>query len=97
MEAIQVFDKNSIEHKKLELAAAMMTFLSPDGKRYRVAETWFDYGAGMTWTTILGESGLDAYPEYQALYPTQQKKVLESDSVTGILNAVNDIRKENRI
>lgn len=88
MKAIQIFTEDSIEHKKLELAASMMTFLSPNKKRYSVGECWFDYGAKMAWTTIFGASGMEPFSTYQALYPKRQQKILEADGVEGILSEV---------
>lgn len=53
-EYIKVFSRNSNEHKRLELAAQLMTMFSRHGYQYYVEdEVYFDYGQDWKWTTIL--------------------------------------------
>lgn len=95
MEAIKVFGENTMEHKKLEAAAALMTMLSPNSKRYIVGECWFDYGERVAWTTIFEESELDAFSTYQALTPRQQARVLETRTAQELLREVERFLADN--
>jgi len=88
MEVVKVFGENTLAHKKLEAAASLMTLLSPNQKRYSVDECWFDYGSKTAWTTILGESELEAFPTYQALYPRRQEAILKAETAEDLLNEV---------
>ena len=80
---IKVFGKDSEEYKALNVAAAVLTAKSPNGYRYYVGETYFDYGQDWKWTTVLCEG--DSWGGYQALNPREQEDILLGD--------VNDIPK----
>lgn len=78
-EPIRVFPVDSPEYKRLEAAAALMAKWSGRGVRYKVGKTWFDYGAGLEWTTIIASREND--DSWQALYPAQQERILTADSL----------------
>ncbi len=79
MEYIKTFAKGTPEHTRLEIAAAIMTIKSPNHKRYYVSETYFDFGQGWKWTTILREG--DRWGDVQALYPVEQESILTAENV----------------
>lgn len=64
----------------MELAAAMMQFMSPEQKKYEVAETLFDADQNWAWTTILGDTD-NMWGGYQALTPRDQLEILSIDSI----------------
>lgn len=75
---IKVFEPGSPEYVRLEAAADIMSAMSPNGWRYYVDVTWFDFGQGWKWTTILCDG---AHDSYQALYPADQERILEADDL----------------
>lgn len=81
--AIKRFEPGSDEQKMLAVAAAVLTAKSPNGYRYYVGTTYFDYGQDWKWTTVLCEG--DKWGGYQALNPREQEDILLAD--------INDIPK----
>ena len=77
---IKVFKPDSFEHKRLEIAAAIMNIKSPNHYKYRVAETYFDYGQDWKWTTILCDN-YGHWGEFQALSPRQQEEIILAENV----------------
>lgn len=86
-EVIRVFENGSDEYFKLLMTAAILESRSPNGYKYKVEETYFDFGQGWKWTTVICECG-DSWGGYQALNPAAQERVLNSD---GSLEALNEI------
>lgn len=76
--AIRKFEPNSAERMNLELAAAMLTDMSPNRYRYYVGETYFDFGQNWMWTTVLCNNG-GAFGSYQALSPAEQERIIFGD------------------
>ena len=74
---ISKFGPGTDERKKLSVAAAVLTAKSPNGYRYYVGETYFDYGQDWMWTTVLCEG--DHWGGYQALNPREQEEILLAD------------------
>ena len=77
---IKVFEKGTEARERLEKLAAVLTLKSPRHYVYYVGETYFDYGQGWKWTTVLcktGEGGITGI--YQALSPANQKELLLCD------------------
>lgn len=54
---ISVFDKDSEEYEKLQIAALMLTNRSAKHYKYYVGKTDFDSGQNWEWTTILSNGG----------------------------------------
>lgn len=99
-EPISVFKKNSREYNALTLAAAMLQFKSPNGYAYRVETIYFDYGAGVLWTTVVGDSRPDLPPDddrrsvidsWQALSPREQEMILDAESISEMEAAVDGV------
>lgn len=74
---ISVFSIGSEEYKKLEKLAMCLTLKSPNGHRYYVGVTYYDYGQLWRWTTVICEGG--SFGSYQALNPAEQAEILVSD------------------
>ena len=86
MDHIKIFAPGSAEHLALTRAAALMTGLSPNGWRYFVGDTYFDFGQGWLWTTILCEHSSDAVLGcFQAINPAIQKSILQAESAEELL------------
>ena len=71
---IRQFPKDSDEHLRLEMACLALNHKSTKGTTYKVEDTYFDFGQGWMWTTIIayradGEG-------YQALCPLFQEWIL---------------------
>ena len=81
---IRIFQKDSAEYRLLEKAAEMMTEKSGKGYRYYVGETYFDFGQGWKWTTVICDDA--KWGAFQALYPSEQEMVLDGD-VDGAVRA----------
>lgn len=76
-EYIKVFGADAPERDKLNRVAHILTGLSPRGYHYSVGETYFDYGQGWRWTTVLCDGG--NYGGYQALNPAEQEQIILAD------------------
>ena len=74
---IKCFAHDSPERDKLNRIAQILTGLSPLGYHYSVGETYFDYGQGWKWTTVLSDGG--NFGGYQALNPAEQEKIILAD------------------
>lgn len=85
-ECIKVFGKDTAEYKLLEAAAAMLTEQSPNKYRYYVGETYFDFGQGWKWTTIICDNNSE-WGGYQALNPREQEEVLNGN-IAGAVESV---------
>lgn len=85
---IKIFAPDTAEYARLTEAARRMTERSPLGCRYCVADTYFDFGRGWAWTTIICENH-SKYGHYQALYPAQHQEILTGDLDTAIDNYFN--------
>ena len=94
--AICVFSENSMEYNRLLAAAALIQ--AETGKICKVGNTFFDAGQGWSWTTILMESDMKAFPFVQILYPKQQEDIVYG-SINEWLDAVKSVieKTENRV
>lgn len=91
MNHIKVFDKGSAEYVLLEKLALILTFKSPLRYKYRVGETYFDYGQNWVWTTVLCDMGGHGVTgSYQALCPREQEEILLSDGSLESVSAIAD-------
>ena len=89
---IKRFSADTEEHKNLEQLAAALSEKSPNGWKYRVEDTYFDYGQDWWWTTVIchkSDKGgtLDAY---QALWPAEQEKLLLCDGSAESIDKIAD-------
>lgn len=82
-EYIKTFTADSPEYARLAEAAQRMTERSPLGYRYYVSDTYFDFGQGWVWTTIICDNHGE-FGGYQALSPRQQEEVITGDLDTAI-------------
>lgn len=87
---IKEFPKGTEERKRLELAASIMTFLSPKRKQYEVRECYFDYDQKWVWTTILGDTD-DEWGGYQVINPAQQSAIIGAETVEDMQEIVREI------
>lgn len=73
---IKHYNRDTMEYKALETAAAMLTAVA---KRttYRVEDTYFDFGAGLKWTTVIAYR--DDGSTWQALMPREHDMILAGD------------------
>lgn len=79
MSCIKIYEKKTPEYDKLRRAAAILTGLSPNGYKYEVGETYFDFGQDWKWTTILCHcTGRGFTDTYQALSLAAQERVILS-------------------
>ena len=64
---------------RLCLACYHLMLRSPNGTRYKVEDTWFDYGQRWPWTTIIAyhKNG----QSWQAINPAQHELILFSDDI----------------
>lgn len=87
---IATFERHSREYKALEAAAALLTALSPHGTAYMVEETYFDFGQGWKWTTVIAHrSNGDSW---QALNPREQDMITDECTLESITKAVEMVR-----
>ncbi len=89
---ITTYKKDSKEYKALKVAAAILTAESPTGASYEVEDTYFDYGAGMIWTTIVARRANG--DSWQALDPNQQDMIIRSESAREIVSATENVQND---
>ena len=88
MNEIQIFPRDAKEYRLLTAAAELMTAFSPTGVLYYVGQTYFDFGQGWKWTTIIAERKNG--DSWQALYPALQNKIVNAKSAAEISEAVTE-------
>ena len=84
--AIQVYPRDSKGYENLKTAARLLTEYSPNGHTFTVRETYFDFGRGWMWTTIIAEKPNG--DTYQALYPRDHKKIIDAEYPSDIKDIV---------
>lgn len=89
MEMIKVYDRNSDEYTRLEMACIVLNRFARKGTRYHVEDTYFDYGQGWKWTTIIATK-LDGR-QYQALNPHNYTRIITApDTLTTVGEIIAD-------
>ena len=83
---IALFEQGSPEYNRLVAAANRMNTLSPRGLHYYVGDTYFDYGQGWMWTTILRVD--DMFGSVQVLCPAEQRNIVNAAKISDIEAAV---------
>ena len=90
MDSIKVVGANTKAYKRLQGAATLINAeIEPGYGEAVVEETWFDYGGGLKWTTIIMRTHEGACGDYQMLNPVQQGKIIYGD-LDDVFDAVND-------
>ena len=74
---ISLFTKGSSEYSRLNNFAINLSDKFND-IFFTIEDVWFDYGAGILWTTLIGYNPNEKAPlnSWQALYPEDQKIIL---------------------
>lgn len=83
---IKVYKADSKEYKALNYIASYLTMTAALGEEnyvYKVEDIYYDFGAGLMWSTIVAHGKY----EYQILYPRQHKQICEAESI-GELNLI---------
>lgn len=86
---ITKYAKGSKEYKALEAAAALLT-ATANRTVYKVDETYFDYGQGWKWTTVIAYR--DDGGTWQALNPREHGLITDVGTVEAISEAVCLVR-----
>lgn len=90
---ITVYRHDSKEYDALVAVARILNTLCTNGFRFYVNDVYYDYGAGMTWTTIIAEN--KEY-DYQLLTPRDHALITENICWTRMSQAVNNIIAESK-
>ena len=92
MDYIKVFPLGSLERKKLETAAQMLTTFSTSSIEYGVDDVYFDYGQKWEWTTIIAYDPTQAgvLHSWQALSPKEQEAIVTASGPLELAHAVNN-------
>ena len=91
---IKIFAPDTPEYARLNEAAALMTEKSPNHWRYYVDETYFDFGQGWKWTTIICKSNSEytgMYETYQALCPRDHERIILTEDSDALAAVVADV------
>lgn len=87
-----VLKKDTEAFEKLKKASELLVEKSPNKYKYRVGDTYLDFGSDYQWTTII------AYKQdgssYQALNPVQWEEIVNSKSDNELEKAVIDVLKD---
>ena len=98
-DVISVFSVGTEERERLETFADILSQCSANGVTYAVEDTYFDFGQGWKWTTII------ANDSWQALSPRLQEMILCAETPEEVEECVNyyfkgtyclDTRKANK-
>lgn len=85
---ITKYERGTKEYTALEAAAKLLELASPNGTKYEVEETYFDYGQDWVWTTIV------AHPvkgmSWQALNPRDHALITDDLMPGSIVKAVEN-------
>ena len=94
MNAIKVFNYGTREYNALKFAAAAMTLASSE-VRYEVEDTYFDYGQGWKWTTVIAHKNRpEGYctDSWQALNPREQEAIVFAENPEEICKVISEWR-----
>ena len=80
-DTIMLHPVGTTAYEMLEKAAMILTATSKNGVTYKVEDTYFDYGQGWEWTTIIAYKSDSMFGSYQALNPRDHEKIIESDDL----------------
>lgn len=86
MDTIRTYPKDSIEYVKLALASMWLERFSKKGTRYEVGDTYFDFGQGWRWTTIIATRSTG--DTYQALCPRDHERIIRSDDIMATVQGI---------
>lgn len=87
MVKLRILEKDEQAYKNMEAVCAIMNALCNTGNtEYWVGETWFDYGAGIRWTTIINNH------QTQILYPVDYERIVTATTAQELAVAVDKIR-----
>ena len=86
---LTILEKGTQAYKNMEAVCAMMNALCNTGNTYYfVGETYFDYGAGIKWTTIINNH------QTQILYPVDYERIVLATTAQDLADAVKKIRED---
>lgn len=88
----RTIETNERAYERLEAVANILTAYSKKGIRYWVDDTYFDYGQGWKWTTILAKDG-EGW-KWQAICPRDWELIIEAETPEELMEAVNSIRND---
>lgn len=88
MEIIRTYTPDTDEYARLTTAARVLTDVSPNHITYTVEDTFFDYGQGWMWTTVIANDPSSCFGSYQALCPRDYEKILLTDDILKTLSEV---------
>ena len=83
----------SDEEKKLVAVAKMLEAVSPNGYRYEVEVTYFDYGQDWLWTTIIRHDDNKDY-NVQVLNPKEWEHIITAETITDLCVITEHITKD---
>ena len=90
METIKVYDPKSEEYILLKIACIVLEYFARKGTRYHVADTYFDFGQGWRWTTIIATKPDGSH--YQALSPRDHQKILTTQDMFATVREITSDR-----
>lgn len=101
MGEIQIYDKNSIEHIKLEMFARIMDSKTPSNYYFTVDDGFFDCGQGWKWTSVSSHSKVDemrgsVLGSWWTLNPKQYETILDSNSFDELVNIADEILQRDK-
>lgn len=86
METIRVYDHDSDEYTRLEMACIALNRFARKGTRYHISDTYFDYGQGWRWTTIIATKPDGSH--YQALNPRDHARIITAPDTLAMVREI---------
>ena len=84
--SLRVLEKGEQAYKNMEAVCAILNALCKTDTKYWVGETWFDYGQGWRWTTIINSR------QTQILYPSEWEAIEKALTVADLAFITENIR-----
>ena len=102
MGEIQIYNKNSMEHTKLEMFARIMDSKTSNNFYFTVDDGFYDWGQGWKWTSVSSHNkseemrGSTVLGSWWTLNPKQYETILDSNSFDELVNIADEILQRDK-
>lgn len=92
MANFEIFNPGTDGFDRLCYAADMLNQIDESGIFYSVQNTYWDFGAGLKWTTIIAHQyRMGKERSWQVLYPPEHKIITEEPSIAEFTACIEEI------
>ena len=87
METLRILRDGERAYRNMEAVCAILNALCETDTVYEVGNTYFDFGAGIKWTTIINNH------KTQILYPVHWERIVTAETARELADIVDFIRE----